>query len=265
VTTPDLGRVTCDHVGVTEFDCLADYYDQTRGGERRGDEYAADIDARLPPGEGPILEIGVGTGVVALGLRRRGREVIGLDLSAPMLIKARSRLGPAVVLSDALEMAIASASMAHAFSVWVVHSVADPVKLFHEAARVVRPGGRYVVCATQHPAPDDVIGTIVKEMGERIDVARCTVRPRGVGADEVLAWAQEAGFTGTLSQLHRRWYGTPADELSAIEYRTWPAMHQLDEDTLEEVTRPAVEALSALPETEHLRRATADVVVLNRR
>ena len=57
---------------MTEYDQLAEHYDETRGGEGRGDEYAADVDAHLPAGDGPILEIGVGTGVVALGLRRGG-------------------------------------------------------------------------------------------------------------------------------------------------------------------------------------------------
>jgi hypothetical protein len=97
---------------MTEYDQLAEHYDETRGGEGRGDEYAADVDAHLPAGDGPILEIGVGTGVVALGLRRRGRLVIGLDLSAPMLSRARTRLGPVVVLSDAMSMALATGSVA---------------------------------------------------------------------------------------------------------------------------------------------------------
>jgi ubiquinone/menaquinone biosynthesis C-methylase UbiE len=127
---------------VSEFDQLAEHYDETRGGEQRGDEYAAAIDVELPAGDGPILEIGVGTGAVALGLRKRGRTVLGLDLSAPMLTRARSRLGPVVMLSDAMEMSIATASVAHAVSVWVVHSVAEPTRHFREAARVIQPGGR---------------------------------------------------------------------------------------------------------------------------
>ena len=94
------------HSDVTEFDELAVHYDETRGGEQRGDEYAADIDAQLPAGDGAILEIGVGTGVVALGLRRRGRTVLGLDLSAPMLARARSSARSRVVVrSDAMKMA----------------------------------------------------------------------------------------------------------------------------------------------------------------
>ncbi len=249
---------------VTEFDQLAEHYDETRGGEQRGDEYAADVDAQLPPGDGPILEIGVGTGVVALGLRRRGRTVLGLDLSAPMLARARRRLGPVVILSDAMQMSIATASVAHAVSVWVVHSVADPVLLFHEAARVIRPGGRYVVCANQRPSHDDEVGRIIAEMARRVDARRGASRPRGVSVDEVLAWAGAVGFTGHVHQLERRWRSSPSEELTAIAYRTWPAMRELDEAAIEEVTRPAVEALLARPDTEDIRRATAEMIVLRR-
>ena len=249
---------------MTEFDQLADHYDETRGGEQRGDEYAADVDAHLPPGQGPILEIGVGTGVVALGLRRRGRAVVGLDLSAPMLSRARERLGPTVVLSDALDMAIATAGVAHAVSVWVVHSVAMPARLFHQAARVIRPGGRYVVCTTQHTSPDDQAGRIIDQMAVRIDVRRGAIRPRGVTVDEVIEWASDAGFIADVHQMERQWLSSPAYELTSIAYRTWPALRELDETAIEEVTAPAIAALRALPQGEYLRRATADMVVLHR-
>jgi len=249
---------------VTEFDELAVHYDETRGGEQRGDEYAADIDARLPAGDGPILEIGVGTGVVALGLRRRGRTVLGLDLSAPMLARGRARLGPVVVRCDAMKMSVATSSVAHAVSVWVIHSVADPVQLFQEAARVIRPGGRYVVCATQHPVPDDKVGNIITEMTARVDVRRGASRPRGVSIDEVISWAGEAGFIGEVHLLERQWRSSPSQELEAIALRQWPALRELDEAGIVEVTRPAIEALLALPPTDHLRRATAEMVVLRR-
>jgi hypothetical protein len=38
-------------------------------------------------------------------------------------------------------------------------------------------------------------------------------------------------------------------------------MRELDEDTILEVTEPAIEALRALPATEKIRRATADMIV----
>ncbi|MBV8305279.1 MAG: hypothetical protein JOZ04_13795 [Acidimicrobiia bacterium] len=49
------------------FDRIADRYDETRGGERRGQLVAAEIDPYLGPGA-RILEIGVGTGIVATAL-----------------------------------------------------------------------------------------------------------------------------------------------------------------------------------------------------
>jgi ubiquinone/menaquinone biosynthesis C-methylase UbiE len=219
---------------VTEFDELADHYDETRGGEFRGAAYAAYIDRHIPPADGPILEIGVGTGVVALGLRRLGRAVIGLDLSTPMLRGAMSRLGPVLVRSDAMQMALATSSVSHAFSVWVVHSVKRPTLLFEEAFRVIRPGGLYVVCTTQSPASDDEVGRII------------------------------AGFTADAHQFDLRWHSKPSQELAAIAHRSWPALRELGEVEIEQATRPAIEALESLPEAESLRRASADVLVLKR-
>ncbi len=46
--------------------------------------------------DGPILELGVGTGRVALPLARSGREVWGIDKSAAMLEHARGKASPDV-------------------------------------------------------------------------------------------------------------------------------------------------------------------------
>jgi ubiquinone/menaquinone biosynthesis C-methylase UbiE len=257
-------RPRVNNVAVAEFDQIAEHYDETRGGEQRGDEYAADIDAFLPPHEGPILEIGVGTGVVALGLRRRGRTVLGLDVSGPMMARAFTRLGPSVVRCDAMQMSIATAGVAHATSVWVVHSVREPIRLFQEAARVIRPGGTYVVCSGQRPSPEDRVGRIIADLGARIDARRRASRPRRVSVDEVIDWAGSAGFTGEVHSFERQWRSSPDEELKAISYRTWPTLRELDEEAIEEVTRPAIEALKALPVEDEIRRATSEMVVLRR-
>jgi SAM-dependent methyltransferase len=162
-----------------------------------------------------------------------------------------------------MEMPIAADGVAHAVSVWVVHSVADPVRLFTEAARVLRPGGRYVVCTGQRPAPGDAVGMILKEMTARVDVLRGASRPRGVTVDEMLVWAGQAGFDNTVHQLDRQWHSSPSEELVAITQRSWPALRELDEAAIEEATRPAIEALEALPDENDLRRATADMLVLS--
>ncbi len=129
---------------------------------------------------------------------------------------------------------------------------------------MVRPGGMYVVCVSQRPSPDDPIGSIISEMSVRVDVRRGASRPRGVSVEEVLEWARHAGFTGFVLERGRQWLSSPEQELNAITHRQWPAMRELDEGSIEEVTRPAIDALRALPPTEVVRRATAEMVVLKR-
>jgi hypothetical protein len=108
------------------------------------------------------------------------------------------------------------------------------------------------------------VGGIIADMTARVDARRHATRPRGVTGAEVLEWADHAGFSGTIHELSRRWQATPADALVAITRRSWPAMRELDELTIQEVTRPAIEALERLAPTDSLRRATADMIVLRR-
>ncbi len=82
--------------------------------------------------------------------------------------------------------------------------------------------------------------------------------------DEVLTWAARADFTGSAETFERQWHSSTSEELASIAHRTCPALRELDEDAIEEATRPAIEALTALPAEQHLRRATADIVVLVR-
>jgi ubiquinone/menaquinone biosynthesis C-methylase UbiE len=246
-----------------EFDQLAELYDETRGGEQRGDDFADLVAPHLSgAGDSAVFEVGVGTGVVALGLTRRGYAVVGLDVSRPMLRRGRERLGPVVILGDAMELPIADRSITDAVSVWVVQAVPDPTRLFAEVARVLRPGGRYVVCTTQRPADDDAIGHIIQHMGEAVDARRPGRKPRGVTVAQILDWSRRAGFHNEVIPYERSFVSSPELELDAIERRAWPALRELDDAAVDEVTKPAVDALRALPPGETERRGIVDVIVL---
>ncbi|MDP6668164.1 MAG: class I SAM-dependent methyltransferase, partial [Dehalococcoidia bacterium] len=53
---------------------------------------------------GPVLEIGVGTGRLAIPLARDGMEVVGIDLNEPMLKVAQERALEAAPLSGSLKL-----------------------------------------------------------------------------------------------------------------------------------------------------------------
>ncbi len=65
-----------------------DYYDRTYRTRRDDVEFYRATARRLG---GPVLELGVGSGRVAVELARDGHTVVGLDPSAPMLARARER------------------------------------------------------------------------------------------------------------------------------------------------------------------------------
>lgn len=250
---------------VAVYDGVAEHYDASRGGEARGDELAAMLDARLPVGEGPVLEVGVGTGVVALGLARRGRAVVGVDVAGAMLARAARRLGPRVARADARRLPVATGSIAHAVSVWVIHAVEEPERLFDEVARALRPGGRYLVCPTNRKAHDDPIAPILAAMLERAAAVHPTWRPNHVDAAGVLALASGAGFSGEVETVpSREWQTSAAEEAQYIRDRTLTALVGLDEGAFEEVTAPALAALAKLRGGPIVQRAVTDLVVLRR-
>ena len=81
------------------FDRAADYYDDTRTTDPATLQRILGIlegIARAVP-DRPILEIGVGTGQLAVPLRAGGIPVVGIDLSAAMMAKLRAKPGGGAV------------------------------------------------------------------------------------------------------------------------------------------------------------------------
>ena len=100
---------------------------------------------------GRALELGIGTGRVALPLAARGVEVAGIDLSPYMLEQLRTKPGSARI--EAVEGDFATARLPGPFSlVYLVFNTItnlttqdEQVACFENAARHLAPGGRFVV------------------------------------------------------------------------------------------------------------------------
>jgi SAM-dependent methyltransferase len=75
----------------TYGDRIAEIYD-TWYGERLDPAFAVDFLADLAQG-GRALELGIGTGRVAIPMTERGVTVVGIDASEAMVAKLRSKPG----------------------------------------------------------------------------------------------------------------------------------------------------------------------------
>ena len=245
------------------FDRIADSYDQTRGGEERGARFAKELHPFLDPGR-PMLEIGIGTGVVALGLRGLGHRVVGVDLSLSMLRHAADRLGPRVAAGDARRLPLAEAAVGQVYSVWVLHVVGDVPALLAEVARVLRPGGRYLVVPGFTPEPGDPIGRLVLDLQLRVD-------PEGRRRDDPARVRDLAPAAG-LRFVERRplaaydYEESPAEEIRKIESRSLSWLWNVPDDRWDEVVGPALAGLRALPHPDRpiARRSSHDLMLLER-
>lgn len=102
-------------------------------------------------GDGPVLELGIGTGRVALPLAERGVRVAGIDLSGAMVRRLREKPGGADLDVTIGDFATATVEGTFGLAYLVFNTIMnlttqdEQVACFRNAARHLTPGGRFVV------------------------------------------------------------------------------------------------------------------------
>ena len=116
---------------------------------------------------GRILEVGVGTGL-SLADYGSGTTIFGIDISEPMLDKARKRVETqhlsnveALEVMDAEHLTVPDGSFDVVVAQYVVTAIPNPEKALDEFVRVVRPGGE-IILTTRIGAETGLRGTIEK-------------------------------------------------------------------------------------------------------
>jgi SAM-dependent methyltransferase len=140
---------------VTEFDptlygaSIADEYDELYS-DSLDTEAAVERLVELATG-GPVLEFGIGTGRLALALVGRGLDVHGVDASSEMVAKLHRKPGGdriPVVMGDFSEADAGSGFTLVVLAFNTIFALPDQqaqVRCFANAARHLRPGGRFVI------------------------------------------------------------------------------------------------------------------------
>ena len=165
-------------------------------------------------GEGPVLELGIGTGRIALPLSKRGVSVSGIDLSEAMVARLRAKPG-----GDRIDVAIGDfatarvdGSFALAYLVFnTINNLTtqdDQVACFENVAAHLAPGGCFVI---------EVGVPRLRRMPPGETFVPFNVSPEHVGIDEY-----DVASQGLISHHYSRVDGKY--ELRSIPFRyVWPA------------------------------------------
>jgi SAM-dependent methyltransferase len=174
------------------FDRAADYYDRTRGFTPEAQRRTIELLSAELGGRGPILEIGVGTGQLALPMRSAGVPVVGVDLSMPMLARAAAKPGGTelpLVRADALRLPFPDGAFGGAYFRWVLHLIPRWTDAMRELVRVVRPGGI-------------VVGNLGGYGGPRTDIQEFFAAQAGVSsAPAGLGWHDWDSLEAAMRRL----------------------------------------------------------------
>jgi ubiquinone/menaquinone biosynthesis C-methylase UbiE len=227
------------------FDRAAEYYDETRG---------------FPPGEGAniaalisdmaglttasrVIEVGVGTGRIALPLSRHSRAVFGIDLSRPMLSRLRAKqTGEAIypVEGDMSRLPFKSNSFDAAVAVHVFHLVPTWREALRELARVLRPDAPLIHAASGSGTTFDVLW-----QAWNAEVAPEKQVNVGVPREKIKEFPLDEGWrlAGAERTYEYSYDQTPQRYLDWSQRRVWSATWTLSDEELARATGAMREAI----------------------
>lgn len=188
------------------FDRAASYYDNTRRLLAPIEQHGIPAIQQMLGANARVLEAGCGTGRISIPLLERGVDLVGCDLSAPMLSRFQEKFfAPRIVRADASLLPFPSAHFDTVLTVHVLHLIPVWRDVLREFKRVLVPGGLYLNVRTWDMAANSTI--------ERIrDFWRSRMKDHGI--DELSIGVRS--HTELLEEL--RSIGAQVSEVEAVRY-----------------------------------------------
>ena len=222
---------------------VAATYDSSTEEEFSAAELAATIDVLAElAGDGPALELAIGTGRVALPLAARGVTVAGIDLSRAMVARLREKPGGADLDVTIGDMATTRVDGQFSLVYLVFNTIGNvvtqdaQVQCFENAARHLRPGGRFVIengvpelqnlpvgqtIIPFRAAPDGLSFDVYDVVTQRASSQHYLFTPDGrvqsFPVDFRYVWPSELDLMGRIAglALHARWANWQRDPFTA--------------------------------------------------
>jgi len=214
------------------FDRAASFYDATRALPDGVAGVVADAIVRCV-GAGPdtrFLEVGIGTGRIALPLILAGYVCCGIDVSPAMLGVLRAKIAghpqrrarTGLALADAMSLPLRARTFDVVLMFHLLHLVDDHRRALHEARRVLRPGGRVIASADEFTARnrrDEAAGRTAT--GGRLVTNRWNTILTGLGVDRRAPprgrWLVDETLAESLAEI-----GASVERVVLARYRERP-------------------------------------------
>ncbi len=212
------------------FDRVADIYDDTRSMPPAATAgIIRNIRREIDPSGGLLLEIGVGTGRIAIPLAESGFRIVGVDVAEKMLTQLRKKGNQSAIralFGDARTLPFAENSFHAVIAVHVFHLLLENLRdVIEEVRRVLSEGGsllfggeqrllRYIqeMLRARYELDEDIVGAYAEAgiyLPDQPEVERKVFAiAESMGADvfalDSVTWNYEISVTDILNRIEGR-------------------------------------------------------------
>lgn len=224
------------------FDRVADIYDLTR-------ELPAFVPNRIvervvaatrATAETRFLEIGVGTGRIAVPFLQRGYQYTGVDISERMMDRLREKaragnLDVTLVNADVTQLPFADAAFDVVMGVHILHLVPEWQRAIREARRVLAPEG-FLLLGYESGTTDDPGNEIRRQWQTFVGEAGVTVSTRGGAWPSIETELSASGaYTSVYRLAHWEEELQPITLLNEARNQVFSHSWEVPDDVLEMV------------------------------